>query len=58
MLDLNLNGPVKKTYREMSDDIEKNMRERVQTFLKKVFVEDEMEEDDIVMGDMSAEIEE
>ena len=39
MLDLSL--AQKKSYREISDEIEKKMRSRVQTFLKGVFMGDE-----------------
>lgn len=35
MLDINLNGPVRKSYRDISEEIEKKMREKVQIFLKK-----------------------
>ena len=54
-LDFNLNGPSKKTYKEISEDIERKMRERVRTFLKKQFVGDDDEEEEMktATGDIS-----
>lgn len=46
-LDLSLTGPAKKSYKDISEDIERKMRERVRTFLKKQFVEDEEDEEEV-----------
>ncbi|TNV82300.1 hypothetical protein FGO68_gene4878 [Halteria grandinella] len=55
MLDVSLNSLQRKSYREISEDLEKNMRSHVQTFLKGVFLGDDEDDEDLVMGDMGME---
>ena len=52
-LDMNLTGPSKKSYKDISEDIERKMRERVRTFLKKQFVGDEEEDEELKTSDMA-----
>lgn len=42
-LEFNITQGSKRSYREISEDIERKMREKVQAFMKKQFVEDEEE---------------